>query len=592
MVAIQRHRGPDDEDIWFDPDAEIALGHNRLSIIDTTTSGRQPMSSHCGRYVLVFNGEIFNYKELRTTFASYPFRSRTDSEVILAAYEKWGVDCLQHFVGMYGFAIWDKLEKQLFCARDRFGIKPFYYTSHNDNLLFASEIKALLAAGVTPYPDWGIWGDYLKLGLYDHSERTFFRNIYSLKAGHYFIVRKGADPQPEPYWELDPHNSPLKLSDEEACEVFRAALQESVHIHLRSDVPLGVNLSGGSDSSALCMLTDAVAAPDQALSTFTMGFGSDEYDEIVHADTVPTTRPWIRNEVKFLTSETEAFFDKAVWHHEAPVGGIATLAYQKLHKAARDSGVKVLLEGQGMDEILTGYGYYQTLSETSPDSNETFTQTEKGVPRFYQDNSKFLAPELLMSNTPITLSGTTEFAQPFASNVENAMYADLMHRRVPRVLRMNDRLSMAYGVELREPFLDHRLVELAFRLPAHQKLRDGTGKYLLRACLADQRPGSKAIWEDKRKVTTPQREWLRGPLRDMVYDVISSRHFSELGIFDIKSVHAEFDTYVRRGGENSFYIWQWLNVNKWFKLCCQSDSFKADTKSIDQSISPRAYDAS
>lgn len=565
MVAVQRHRGPDDEGWWVDADAHIALGHNRLSIIDVSRAGHQPMWSPCGRYALTFNGEIYNYKELRETLKPYPFRSNSDSEVLLAAYAKWGPDCLTHFIGMYGFAVWDEVDRKLFCARDRFGIKPFYYATDKSGFLFASEIKAVLAAGVALKPNWGAWGDYLNFGLYDHSNETFFAGIRSLDPGHYLLLSNGQQPKPQRYWRLEPKAEPVSLPDGEAGARFRHALQDSVRLHLRSDVPLGINLSGGADSSALCMLIDADADASQSLSTFTVGYGSERYDELVHADAVPTKLNWVRNEIKFSADECVPMLERAIWHHEAPIGGVATLAYQKLHQEAAAQGIKVLLEGQGMDEILAGYGYYRFLTGHGLNGHGTTTRSADGIPLFYQDNSKFLAPELLLENSPLTLSGTTNFAEPFRTPLENAMYADLMHRRVPRVLRMNDRLSMAHGIELREPFLDHRLAELAFRLPLHQKLRDGKGKYLLRACLSNGETASQAIWQDKRGVTTPQREWLRRELSEYTNSVISSRAFAELGLFDVKAVRNEYARYVREGAENSFYIWQWLNVALWFE---------------------------
>ena len=283
MVAIQRHREPDAEDFYFDPQNKAGLGHNRLSIIDLSDAAIQPMTHNSGRYKIVYNGEIYNYLELKKILESdYSFRTKSDTEVLLASYQKWGENCLDHLIGMFAFVIWDEKEKTAFAARDRFGVKPFYYHQKNDGTLFiASEIKALHAAGVPRFPNDKTWATYLTYGFYDHSRDTFWANIYNLPAGHKLnwsqnrlsisrwydlasIVRDDVDTRPE----------------EIVKEEYLALLKESVIFRFRSDVPVGINLSGGLDSSSLLGLVQEVQGKDNDVKAFTFITGDERYDQL------------------------------------------------------------------------------------------------------------------------------------------------------------------------------------------------------------------------------------------------------------------------------------------------------------------------
>src|SRR5436190_11336900 len=281
MLASQRHRGPDADNLYVDPTGAAGLGHNRLSIIDLSPAGGQPMSSYDGRLQIVFNGEIYNYLELRAELSDYSYHSRADTEVVLAAYERWGEHCLDRFIGMFAFMIWDEKEQRLFGARDRFGVKPLYYHQTDTTLLISSEIKALHAAGVPINPDPVTWATYLSLGLHEHWDRTFWEGIRSLPPGHalnwqagrlrihrwYDLAeRVGAD------WD--------QRSAETVKEEYLALLRESIRLRLRSDVPIGINLSGGLDSSVLLGLVRLVQGPDSDVKAFTYITGDPEYDEL------------------------------------------------------------------------------------------------------------------------------------------------------------------------------------------------------------------------------------------------------------------------------------------------------------------------
>ena len=545
MVQELQHRGPDGSGIYADPERRCGLGHNRLSIIDLSTAGLQPMADASGRRWLVFNGEVYNYIELRKELAGYPFRSGTDSEVILAAFDRWGSACVERFIGMFAFAIWDEATGELFCARDRLGIKPFHYTWLEGTFAFASEIKALIAAGLEPRADRSVWATYLQHGLYDHSENTFFEGVKVLPPGHTLIWKDGAVTIRK-YWDAGSNPSVVEMSDEGAADALESLLREAIALRLRSDVPLGVNLSGGLDSSVLFAFVDASDEVGDQLNCFTMGFDDPQYDETQFAAEVPRRKQWTQHVERLDAAIAWSLIDPLMRAEEAPFGGIGTLAYYNLHRRVRDEGVTVVLEGQGIDEMFGGYAYYQARDRAGT----------------YQDGSSFLRGETLSPAMRDQQAELAPFPAPFASDLNNRLYRDIRYSKLPRVLRMNDRLSMAFSRELRPPFLDHRVVELAFRLDDRKKVRDGQGKVIVRQML-QRMIGHDLATRPKRAVVTPQREWIRGPLREPIQDLIHSAGFRESGFFDPAAVERAFDDYCAGEGDNAFFIWQWINMDSW-----------------------------
>lgn len=586
MVAIQQHRGPDDSGVYIDPSHKVGLGHNRLSILDLSLAGHQPMRNYDGTKWIVFNGEIYNYRELRAEIGDYPYQSQTDTEVILAAYEHWGEDCVEHFVGMFAFALWDERNQSLFGARDRLGIKPFHYAWHKNTFLFASEIKAILAAGHRAEPNWPLWATYLVHGIYDHSPETFFAGIRTLPPGHILKLENGKE-SVRSYWDLPTLAAePLTLRDDQAGEQLLDLLEDSVRLRLRSDVPLGVNLSGGLDSGSLMVMVDSLLRDRGEVKAFTASFADPRYDEQDFASQVPCQNLWSRQLQRLDHAKAWDIALEALWHQEAPYGGIATLAYHHLHRLAHDSDVTVLLEGQGVDEMLGGYNYfrpyhYLDLLEQGHWQDlrcelaacEAGGAWELGAMRqlrsgdglnVYQDGTSHLQTHCVLPNLRKLACRQPQFPQPFKDRLTNALYRDLRYTKLPRVLRMNDRLSMAFSRELREPYLDHRLVEFVFRLPGHQKIRRGQSKFLLRHAIAGRLPESVRT-AGKRGVVTPQREWFRSVLRSQVEDIIYSRSFAERGIFDVKEVHSTYANFCAGDGDNAFFVWQWVNTELWWR---------------------------
>ncbi len=550
MVASQVHRGPDASGIYVDATGRAGLGHNRLSIIDLTRAGQQPLCSGDGHLWIVFNGEIYNYLELRAELSDYPYRSRTDTEVILAAYERWGEACLDRFIGMFAFLIWDERDGRLFAARDRFGVKPLnYYVRSDGTLLLASEIKALHAAGVPPRPDPTTWSTYLTFGLHDHSERTFWEGVRSLPPGH-SLVWQGGQMRFSCWYDLAERSG--SETDQRALQVVReeylALLGESVRLRFRSDVPVGINLSGGLDSSTLLGLVQAVEGAESEVKAFTFITNDPHYDELpwVEQMLAQTRHPSVI--CRLEPREVPALAESLQAHQDEPFGGLPTLAYARLFERARAEGVVVLLDGQGMDEQWAGYDYYLTAVEGGGALNLVQGVTGRAV------RAECLTPEFRALAEPFTSP------RKFPDLLRNIQYRDARYTKIPRALRFNDRASMRSSTELREPFLDHRLFELALRQPPERKIDQGVCKRLLRQ-IAQRLLPHGVVEAPKRPLQTPQREWLRGPLARWANDCLEQALCQHGGTWlDTRAVRAAWRDYCDTGSDNSFYLWQWISL--------------------------------
>lgn len=549
MVASLRHRGPDAEAVYVDPAGTAGLGHNRLSIIDLSPAGNQPMTDAARGRTIVFNGEVYNYLELRSELAGYPFRTKTDTEVLLAAYARWGSGCLDHLVGMFAFALWDEREQTLFAARDRFGVKPLYYASTaQGSLYFASEIKALHAAGIPKQPDEVAWATYLTSGLLDYSDRTFWRNIFSLPAGHTLTVQEGKA-SVKKWYDLASSvgdgldSRPVPIVQEE----YISLLKESVRLRFRSDVPVAINLSGGLDSSTLLGLVQSVQGDESDVKAFTFVTGDDQYDETPWVEQMlrKTRHPSIV--VSISPADVPDLARAVMKSEDEPFGGLPTLAYAKLFERARSEGIVVLLDGQGMDEQWAGYDYYRPALNGA---DGLYVQGTAESPT----RRECLQPEFAARALRI------EHPHRFGNRLQQLQYRDACYTKIPRALRFNDRISMRSSTELREPFLDHRLFELALRQPATSKIVNGTQKWMLRQIAGILLPQG-VVEAPKRPVQTPQREWLRGPLRGWADSLIQSGLDGWGGAWlSRKSVTAMWEEYCKGSGNNSYFIWQWLTL--------------------------------
>ncbi len=543
MMEALSHRGPDGVGYHVEPSA--ALGHARLSIIDLSDDGRQPMSDASGRWWISFNGEIYNYLELRAELASgYEFRTRTDTEVLLAAWIRWGPACLDRLVGMFAFLIWDARDRKVFAVRDRFGVKPLYFHEKDGALYVASEIKALHAAGVPARPDAASWASYLAHGLYDHTDRTFWESVRSLPPGHFLTWQDGRTSITRWYDVAERIGPELdSRTDREVQDEYRSLLEESVRLRFRSDVPVGINLSGGLDSSTLLALVQQVQGADSDIQAFTFVTGDPAYDELpwVEQMLARTCHPLVI--CPLTPEEVPALAESVARFEDEPFGGLPTLAYARVFERAREAGVIVLLDGQGMDEQWAGYDYYQAAGGLVQGTRERPVRPD------------CLTPDLRSQ------AGHAHLPAPFPDTLRNLQYRDLRYTKLPRALRFNDRVSMRSSTELREPFLDHRLVELALRQPRDRKIRDGRAKWLLSSLVQGLLPQG-VVEAPKRPVQTPQREWLRGPLRAWATERIEGALDRFGGSWlDSAAVRREWEAYCAGRGDNSFFVWQWIGLD-------------------------------
>lgn len=543
MLKAQQHRGPDYTAIW--KDETCMLGHNRLSIIDLSEAANQPFTSQDSRYVLVFNGEIYNYLELRNDLTDYNFITNSDTEVLLASYIKWGKDCLHKLNGMFAFAIWDTLEKELFMARDRFGVKPLYYHILKNAIYFSSEIKALHKAGVKKIPSKKIWASYLAYGSYGMPNETFWETISQLPGGHYLKFKNGKlTTQKWYFFEKEVLKYQKEESFEQVKSTYKALLKNSIELRFRADVNVGFNISGGLDSSTLLAFVNLIEGKEN-IKAYTFYTGDDRYDELPWVKEMigltknPLSEVLLRPDSNF---KNNASYISAI--QDEPFGGIPTIAYSQIFKQARKDEVLVLLDGQGMDEQWAGYDYYVTKGEA----------TIQGV------NKSPFRPSVLQQNF-LNLAEKPIYPKPFKDRVLDMQYRDLFYTKIPRALRFNDRVSMAYSTELREPFLDYRLVEYAFSQPLKYKINNEVQKYLLRELVSDYLSDSIS-YAPKRPLQTPQREWLGEELKDFVVDNLDKLKNSKYSKwFNFTNLENEWNLYLSGENDASFHIWQWVNLN-------------------------------
>jgi asparagine synthase (glutamine-hydrolysing) len=589
MADSLRHRGPDGEGIWRDD--RIALGHRRLKIIDLSENAAQPMHTPDGRFHLVFNGEIYNYVELARELVDFRFRTRSDTEVLLAAYEKWGSDCLGRLRGMFAFAVWDSVRGELFCARDHVGMKPLYWHFDGATLVFASEIRGLLAYGLEAHANEGVIYDFLARDCYEHGEATFFAGINSVPPGGTLTVTADGVPRVGSYWDLpsavDKVDVPARLEDR--IEKLYALLDQTVAIHLRSDVTVGVALSGGIDSAILLGLTWRRLLEHGAVRSFTWHFSEESYSERPHVEALLQN---ILVQPHFTALDAEGF--RARWELSAiqqqePHAGLPIVAYADCVRQARECGVIVLNDGSGLDEGFAGYarflparwadlfalGDYPQLQaefEAAGIGDERSRVAAIGqmadvaIPSqavgIAQDGTRSVKPGCMHPELAASAPPQPDFARPFGDALRNLMFRDLRYVKLPRALRFRDRLSMAYGVEMRVPFLDAELLAYAFALPAVDLIQRGTQKFILRQAMRSLIP-PQTLDRPKQQVQTPQREWFRTTLRPAIRDVLEGGKFWERGWVDRGNGRRALEQYFAGYGDNSFFIWQWVNLELW-----------------------------
>jgi asparagine synthase (glutamine-hydrolysing) len=543
MTNALAHRGPDGEGSWYSEEGKLALGHRRLAIIDLSENGAQPMQ-YQEKYVITFNGEIYNYLELRIELSSkgYAFNTSSDTEVLLAAYDHWGINCLTQFDGMFAFALYDIVKDELFCARDRFGEKPFYYSFHEGSFYFSSEMKALWAAGVPRKPNMSLFYNYLALDLAENpndQRETFFSGIFKLKAAHYTLFSSNYTIEQKPYWVLST-DSKLDISIEEAGRKLMALLETSVERRLRSDVKVGTSLSGGLDSSTIVALVSKQQTDNHTFSARFPGFAKDEGQFI---NLVSSTFKTKHHDVIVDEHELLPELDKLVYHQEEPFQTGSIFAQFAVYREARKNDVIVMLDGQGADEVLCGYDkdfqfYYRELVRSSGDRG-TFIQRIKenhncNLNLSSKEHLRIKFPNLYLAmakmrsatSKKVPLGINPDFHSSFApkkspfydpDDLKSMLKHELTNQGLEKLLRFADRNSMAHSVEVRLPFLYHELIEFVFKLNSYLFLNDGWSKAILRNGIRDTLPEPIVYRKDKVGFEAPHEKWTKANAFDKLY---------------------------------------------------------------------------
>lgn len=629
MNAVLEHRGPDDygyafmdhsgrcvhADRQLPPTAlpcPLALAHRRLSIVDLSPTGWQPMADADQRYWIVYNGEIYNHIELRQELQAqgYTFRGTCDTEVILKAYQMWGAGCVEHFNGMWAFALWDVARQTLFCSRDRVGVKPFYYYLNDKGLTFASEIKALLMVhDHLRQVNQGGLARFMITGRMSLGADTLFTGVEQLPPGHCLEVSR-RQRRIWRYWDIPGDRkgeSPAgNLSLTEAAERFRSLLDSAVRLRLRADVPVGVCLSGGMDSSSITALA-AQALP--RINTFTVAFEEPDFAEGHFAREVSWRYQTDAHHIAPHSQDYIDFLEPFSWYHDEPSPGPALFAQWYVMRLAAQH-VKVVLDGQGADELVGGYGHYYhyyladlcrqmfrggghrlSWGDFRGRVHEVAGHLGQSPARIYYQIGQRLRYRQLISLagtlpgrlknwrrrhwpgeiaaqvcTPELrrhLAAMTPPPRRFNDDLNEILYRELTRENIPQLMQYGDRTSMAFSIESRVPFLDYRLLEFCSTLPIEMKINGWKTKFLLRQAMRHDLPDTILERKDKKAYPNPFPLWLKGPLYDFARDILTSPSLRQRGWFEPNVVRDVLEAHRAGRANHSWLLWRLLNTEIW-----------------------------
>lgn len=609
MNHVLRHRGPDDEGVFISNN--VGLGHQRLSIIDTSSLGHQPMSNEDGTIWITFNGEIYNHQILRSRLErqGHSFSSNSDTEVIVHLYEETGLNCLDELRGMFSFAIWDGRRRRLVLARDRMGQKPLFYAEHQESFIFASEIKAILQVETFPRTLRPESLDSYLTYKYVPAPYTMFSGVWELPPAHYLIWEDGKY-SIQRYWSLN-YSDKLDASEEEVLEQLDSIFDEAVRIRLMSDVPLGVFLSGGIDSSLVVAYMSRHSS--KPIKTFSIGFAEEEYNEL----------PFARKVAKQYQTDHHEFVAKAdvlsilpqlIWHFDQPFADSSAIPTYFVSKLARDH-VTVALNGDGADETFAGYdrylGYYilqeynriphafrwavQRLLDRLPISQRKGTiwtrlnwmnrsslepldsQYVRSMANFSQDQKRNLySPDFhqsLDASDPIGYMQSLFAHSDKDSILDRMLRADTQAYLPGDLLVKVDRMSMAHSLEARSPFLDHKLVEFSASVPTNIKFRHRQLKHLLKLLAHDKLP-REIVNRRKHGFAVPVGRWMKKELRPVVEESLLSSHLAKEGVFSQSSIGKLWREHLSIDGRDAHgeRLWALLNIELWFRMFIESSS--------------------
>jgi len=603
------HRGPDDDGFFVEENVGLAM--RRLSIIDVQ-SGHQPLANENENVWIVFNGEIYNHVELRADLEKrgHRYRTRSDTETIVHLYEEYGPDCVKLLRGMFAFAIWDRRNRLLFAARDRLGIKPFYYRWDGKSFLFGSEMKTILAyPGMQAEFNRHTLAEYLAFG-YITGPETMLSGIRKLMPGHTLELREGGEPKIDRYWDLAVTVDADPQPREYYVNTYREKLETAVSTHLMSDVPLGVFLSGGLDSSAVAALTSKIRG--DRIQTFAVGYGEEQFSELGFARDVAKHIGSEHHEVQLTREEFFQNLPRLIWHEDEPIVWPSSVALYSVARLARER-VKVVLTGEGSDETLGGYTRYAwTLLNARMDHvyrsvtpgalrnviRKTVDASPLGAgmhrklghtflvrdgnswPSFYYDNffSAFSASE---QSELLTRDALAEAGDAYAGSMSawERSKGDLFHRLLYadinsyllELLMKQDQMSMAASIESRVPFLDHELVEFTARIPAKYSIHGMAGKFVLKQAVEDVLP-HPLIYRKKMGFPTPWEQWIAGSQLDDLERILLEPRSEERGLFRPEAVKGLFAEHRAGTRDHSTRIWRLLNLEIWLRVVIDGES--------------------
>lgn len=585
-LASINHRGPDGSACYYS--SECALGHARLSVIDLSPAANQPMIDAQSGLVIVYSGEIYNYLELRRTLDDQNFASNSDTEVILKYFVRYGEKCVNYFRGMFAFAIWDTNKNRLFVARDRLGIKPLFFFFDRDCFIFASEIKAILEFQIRAEPDLQTCYEYITTGITCNNENTFFQNISSLKPGYCGYVRSGCVDF-ERYWQLDICNVREGVPQSKIEEDLWGIYEEVGRLHMVSDIQVGITLSAGLDSVFLLHLMSKLGFDN--LNSFTFGYDETTYDQIRMQQQLEINIPHTSYQCRLKPNKIIEMIERQTWHYEVPLGGLGDLSVFQLMELAANNDTRVLLSGEGADEVFAGYKYYYSyffrdcleknnyklldrILRIFNESHKTnYSINDKGFLELLAKNNErinVLAPDgTSLSNMNFVGKAfdnlINEKNNSTATKLKGRMKDDLTELKIPKLLTFQDRASMAWGVETRVPYLDHKLIEYVFSLPPESFFQYGGTKDLIRQALKRncnyEYPKSTKLY-----VATPQREWLKEQLAVDVLNYVDTGIIAQTDLIDYPKWRRTYQEYAASPElGNSFFVWKTLCLEALFR---------------------------
>ena len=615
------HRGPDDEGFFVEENVGLAM--RRLSIIDVKT-GHQPLSNENQDVWIVYNGEIYNHADLRADLEAkgHSYRTRSDTETIVHLYEEYGRDCVNYLRGMFAFVIWDRRRRVLFAARDRLGIKPLYYRWDGKAFLFASEIKAILAyPEVTAEFNRATLAEYLAFG-YITGPATMFAGVRKLMPGHILELHENSEPEIHCYWDLTTEVDHEPQPREYYVKAYREKLEASVNSHLMSDVPLGVFLSGGLDSSAVAAITTKIRG--DRIQTFAVGYGEEAFSEFRYAREVAEHIQSDHHEVSLSREEFFETLPKLIWNEDEPLAWPSSVALYCVARLAREY-VAVVLTGEGSDETLGGYTRYAwTLLNSRMDRayraitpsvlrgmlrkaiaasplpvamhrklEHTFLARDgNSWPSFYYDNffSAFASDDQIQLLTPDAMASAGD-AYAGSMTAWETSHGDLLHRMLYadmnsyliELLMKQDQMSMAASIESRVPFLDHELVEFTAKIPAQYSIQGLTGKFILKQAVEDLLPKS-IIYREKMGFPTPWELWIDGQQLHTLERLLLEPRSSERKLFRQEAVKRIFTEHRERKRDHSNRIWRLINLEIWHRIMIDGE----DAESVAAGLASQA----